>query len=129
MTASLDVLAGLEAQIRALVREEVNELREDLRAGSSPYLTVTAAADYLAATPQRIYDLLAAGRFPKFKDGRRVLVRRDHLDAYIEGRPIEPPQHEESEVRTDAPEVSAVLEQILHHPTREEAAAQGQEPV
>lgn len=129
MTASLDVLAGLEEQIRALIREQVNELREDLRVDSSPYLNVEQASAYIAAPKQRIYDLLAARRFPKFKDGRRVLVRRDHLDAYIEGRPIEPPQHEESEVRTDAPEVSAVLEQILHHPTREEAAAQGQEPV
>jgi excisionase family DNA binding protein len=121
------LLTGLEEQIRA-IGEQVNELREDLRAGSSPYLNVEQAASYIAAPKQRIYDLLSAGRIPKHKDGRRVLIRRDHLDAYLEGRPIEEPKiREESKgARADTPEVSALLEEILHHPTRDEAAAQGQ---
>jgi excisionase family DNA binding protein len=49
----------------------------------SPYLTVAQAAEYLQASRQRIYDLLSARRLPKYKDGSRVLIRRDDLDAHL----------------------------------------------
>jgi excisionase family DNA binding protein len=51
--------------------------------GSSPYLSVSEAADYLRAKPQRIYDLLSARRLTRHKDGKRVLVSRAELDAYL----------------------------------------------
>jgi excisionase family DNA binding protein len=31
--------------------------------------------------------LLSARRIPKYKDGRRVLIRRADLDTYLERRP------------------------------------------
>jgi len=50
---------------------------------AGPYLTVREAADYLRAKPQRVYDLLSSRRLTRFKDGRRVLVSRTELDAYL----------------------------------------------
>jgi excisionase family DNA binding protein len=51
--------------------------------GAGPYLSVPEAAAYLRAKPQRIYDLLSAGRLNRYKDGRRVLVSRAELDTYL----------------------------------------------
>jgi excisionase family DNA binding protein len=58
-------------------------LKANERALGSPFLSVHEAADYLRAKPQRVYDLLSAGRLQRFKDGRRVLVARAELDAYL----------------------------------------------
>jgi excisionase family DNA binding protein len=47
------------------------------------YLSVGEAADMLRAKPQRIYDLVSAGRLTRHKDGRRLLVRRDELEEWL----------------------------------------------
>lgn len=47
----------------------------------SPYLTVSEAAERLRTEPQRIYDLCSSGRFVRFKDGDRLLLSRDEIDA------------------------------------------------
>jgi excisionase family DNA binding protein len=68
------------AAIAAAVRAQMPiEPREE----SSPYLTVAQAAEYLQASRQRVYDLLSARRLPKYKDGSRVLIRRDDLDTHL----------------------------------------------
>jgi excisionase family DNA binding protein len=51
--------------------------------GSTPYLTIPEAAEYLRCSRQRIYDLLSAGRLTRYKDGRRVLVARAELEAHL----------------------------------------------
>jgi len=51
--------------------------------GSSPYLTVAEAADYLRAKPQRVYDLLSARRLTRHHDGRRVLVSRAEVEEHL----------------------------------------------
>ena len=51
----------------------------------SPYLTVEEAAERLRCSRQRVYDLLSSGRLTRLKDGARVLVRRDEVDAYLAG--------------------------------------------
>jgi excisionase family DNA binding protein len=59
----------------------------------SPYLTVPEAAEYLRAKPQRVYDLLSSRRLTRYRDGRRVLVSRAELDAYLAengSRPVAP---------------------------------------
>jgi excisionase family DNA binding protein len=58
----------------------------------SPYLTVVEAAEYLRSKRQRVYDLLSARRLTRFKDGRRTLLSRQELDAYLAGesRPVAP---------------------------------------
>jgi excisionase family DNA binding protein len=54
---------------------------------ASPWLNVADAADWLRCGKDRIYDLIALGKLHPRRDGRRVLLHRDDLDAYIEGRP------------------------------------------
>lgn len=66
------IAAAVRAQTPDAPREE-----------ASPYLTVAQAAKYLQASRQRVYDLLSARRLPKYKDGSRVLIRRDDLDAHL----------------------------------------------
>jgi excisionase family DNA binding protein len=54
------------------------------RIGSgSPWLTAAAAARYLACPESRIRKLTMTGELPCHRDGRRVLYRRDELDAYV----------------------------------------------
>lgn len=53
---------------------------------ASPWLNVTDAAERLRCRKDRIYDLIALGKLHPLRDGRRVLLHRDDLDAYIEGR-------------------------------------------
>jgi excisionase family DNA binding protein len=52
----------------------------------SPWLNVLEAAERLRCRKDRIYDLIALGKLQPRRDGRRVLLHRDDLDAYVEGR-------------------------------------------
>jgi excisionase family DNA binding protein len=52
----------------------------------SPWLNVADAAERLRCGRDRIYDLIALGKLTPRRDGRRVLLHRDELDAYVEGR-------------------------------------------
>jgi excisionase family DNA binding protein len=56
-------------------------------AAASPWLNIADAAEWLRCGKDRIYDLIALGKLHPRRDGRRVLLHRDDLDAYIEGRP------------------------------------------
>lgn len=59
----------------------------DLRPGAkSPYLTTDEAAEYARCTRQRIYDLRSKGVLASYRDGRRVLVLREELDAHLATR-------------------------------------------
>jgi excisionase family DNA binding protein len=48
------------------------------------YVTTEKAAEILACKPKRIYELVAQGRLRHFRDGRRLLFRREDLDAVPE---------------------------------------------
>ncbi|HEY5287735.1 MAG TPA: helix-turn-helix domain-containing protein [Solirubrobacteraceae bacterium] len=52
----------------------------------SPWLNVADAAERLRCGKDRIYDLVALGKLHPRRDGRRVLLHRDDLDAYVEGQ-------------------------------------------
>jgi excisionase family DNA binding protein len=52
----------------------------------SPWLNAAEAAEHLRCRKDRIYDLIALGKLHPRRDGRRVLLRRGDLDAYIEQR-------------------------------------------
>lgn len=67
---------------RVLARDPALAVRAG---GWGRYLTVREAAEYLRAKPQRVYDLLSSRRLSRHKDGRRVLVSRAELDAYLAG--------------------------------------------
>ena len=73
----LDVIATRAAEL-------VLQRLADVRAPTIPCLmTVAEAAEYLRCKPQRIYDLRSSGRLSGTKDGARVLIARDDLEAYV----------------------------------------------
>ena len=51
---------------------------------TSPWLDADGAAEHLATNRERIYDLVALERLTPKRDGRRLLFRREDLDAYLE---------------------------------------------
>jgi excisionase family DNA binding protein len=64
---------------------EIVEARAAKPEAERPYLSVRETADYLRCSRQRVYDLLSQGALRRLKDGARVLVARDELDAYLRG--------------------------------------------
>jgi excisionase family DNA binding protein len=81
-----DVLEQIAKRAAEIVLEQ-----QAAAAPLSPYLNVDEAAEYLRCDRQRIYDLLSARRLSKKKDGSRVLLLREELDAYIGVAPLLPP--------------------------------------
>jgi excisionase family DNA binding protein len=79
LTLSDDVIERIARRAADLVLEELGK-----GDGPSPYLSVQEAADLLRARRGRVYDLLSDGRLRRYKDGSRVLVRRDELHAYLD---------------------------------------------
>jgi excisionase family DNA binding protein len=79
---SPDFLRALAELVVPLVLVELRR-SEIGRAGELEYLTVSEAAEHVRAKPQRVYDLLSAGRLRRYKDGARVLVKRTELEAYL----------------------------------------------
>lgn len=53
------------------------------RTTPSPYMSIPEAALYLRCSRQRIDDLLSQRRLTRIKEGRRTLVGRDEIEAYL----------------------------------------------
>jgi excisionase family DNA binding protein len=85
--------AAVTDLLRALVdalaadREALERLRELLGVPDSdepePWIVVADAAAHIGCKPQRIYDLVHAGRIPCHRDGSRLLFRRSALDDWL----------------------------------------------
>jgi excisionase family DNA binding protein len=96
LTVPAELLDALADRAAAITLERIDAAAR----AASPYLTVAEAAGYLRCKPQRVYDLLSARRLTRYKDGRRVLVSRAELDAYLDGTglrriaPALPPTHQ-----------------------------------
>lgn len=72
--------------VEAVATRVADLLADQLGGGAEPdpWLDVPAAARYLACgDEQRIYDLVHQGRLQRAKDGRRLLFRREWLDAAL----------------------------------------------
>lgn len=75
--------------VDAVARRAAELVLEELRRDDAPsqaagrWLTVEQAAAYIAAAPQRIYDLRSSGRLTDHREGGRALVDREELDALI----------------------------------------------
>jgi len=80
---SLTVALTLSAEQLDSIAERVAELVQPA-AAVSPWLSSEQAADYIAAPVSRIHDLVALRKLSPRRDGRRLLFRRDDLDAYLE---------------------------------------------
>ena len=75
-----------DEQVEQIVELVAAQLSADGAADApARWLNVDQAAAYIAATPQRIYDLRSSGRLSRTGDGGRVLVDRLELDKLIEG--------------------------------------------
>lgn len=68
--------------IEAIAERTADLLAERLPDKPEPYLNVEQAAEYLAATTDRIYDLRRQG-LTAWKDGTRLLFRREDLDGWL----------------------------------------------
>jgi excisionase family DNA binding protein len=73
---SLDLLAELLAPRLASRLEP---------APSSPWLDAAGAAEYLATSKDRVYDLVQLRKLTPHRDGRRLLFHRGDLDRYLAG--------------------------------------------
>lgn len=69
--AQLDVIAGRVAELLAVP-------------AATPWKDVAEAAEWLRCSKDRIYDLSAQRKLSPPRDGRRVLLHVDDLDAYLE---------------------------------------------
>jgi excisionase family DNA binding protein len=72
-----EALEALAQRVAAILAE-----REPLT--PSAWLDTKAAAEYLSCTPDRVHDLVGLRRLCPSRDGRRLLFRREDLDAYLE---------------------------------------------
>ncbi len=81
ITLSPEALDDLEARITQRVLDSI-----ETAGAESPYLDVTEAAAFLRGSKQRVYDLVHQGALTPCRDGKRLLFRRDHLAAYVEGK-------------------------------------------
>jgi excisionase family DNA binding protein len=52
---------------------------------ASPWMTIPEAAAYMRCSRQRVDDLLSQRRLTRHRDGRRVLVSRAEIEAYVGG--------------------------------------------
>lgn len=76
-----------DAALDALAERLAPRLAGRLAARKPPaWLTTREAGAHLACTPDRIHDLVSLRKLDPRRDGRRLLFRRDDLDAYLEGR-------------------------------------------
>jgi hypothetical protein len=56
-------------------------------ANASPWVDAKGAADYLIAPVGRVHDLVQLRKLTPRRDGRRLMFRREDLNAYLEGGP------------------------------------------
>lgn len=75
-----------DEQLAEIAQRAAALVPTDSPAGISPWLNIVEAAERLRCSKDRIYDLIALGKLQPRRDGRRVLLHRDELDAYVEGR-------------------------------------------
>lgn len=74
------------AFIEKLATHLAEQLEPRLSPPREPYLNADEAAEYLACSRRRIYDLVECGAVNSFRDGRRLLLKRSDLDAYVDER-------------------------------------------
>jgi excisionase family DNA binding protein len=85
VAVSVEVVLTLsDEQIELIARRAAELLPTTSSTPSSPWLDADGAAAYLATKRDRIYDLIQLGKLQPRRDGRRVVLRRDDLDAYLE---------------------------------------------
>ena len=77
-----DLLDALEELVAERVAAELAATSAEPR---SPWLSLGAAAERAGVSERSLERAIAAGRLQSSTIGRRRLVHRDHLDAYVSG--------------------------------------------
>jgi excisionase family DNA binding protein len=80
-------LAIPDEVVERIAERAAEMLADRLAADGEPWIGVDHAAEHLACSRKRIYDLVAQRRVPVRRDGRRLLFRRSELDAALEEGP------------------------------------------
>ena len=75
-----------EEQVTEIAQRAAAIVHEQQTSAAPTWLNTTDAANYIAAKPGRVHDLVQLGRLQPRRDGRRLLFRRDELDRYLEGQ-------------------------------------------
>ena len=86
MTVSLQFGPEFARTIAAAVADELERRGTLAPTTITPYMDVDQAAAYIAAKPQRLYDLVSEQKIEPQRDGRRLLFHRDALDRYLAGK-------------------------------------------
>lgn len=73
-----------DEQLQEIAERAAALVAEQQSTAPAPWLGTAQAADYIAATPGRIHDLVGLRKLTPRRDGRRLLFKRSELDAYIE---------------------------------------------
>jgi excisionase family DNA binding protein len=83
LTLTIELTA---AQMDALADRVAAVLAERFEQPETPsaWLNADQAAEYMATTRGRLYDLVQLGKLNPRRDGRRLVFRRDDLDDYLE---------------------------------------------
>lgn len=87
MTPPTTLVVGLDdAQVSRIAEAVRRELVAEGLGAPAGVLNVAQAATYLGCKPARLYDLVKARRVTHAKEGRRLVFRREWLDALLEVR-------------------------------------------
>lgn len=78
----VDLVEAIAARAAEVVLERLE--REGASRREPRYVTVEEAAELYRCKPQRIYELLSAGRLTRVKEGGRVLLLRAELEERLE---------------------------------------------
>lgn len=75
-----------EEEVRALVREELHRALADLRRATVPdAMSTEQAAELAGVTPKTVRAWVEAGALRSSRRGRRIVIQRADLDAYLSG--------------------------------------------
>lgn len=80
---SLDIPDELVERIARRAADIVAE-REQKAPSAPQWLDTAGAAEHLACSKGRIHDLVQLRKLRPRRDGRRLLFKREELDAYVE---------------------------------------------
>jgi excisionase family DNA binding protein len=81
----MEITLDLPEYVIDEIADRVADIIEQRARAADEWYSVIDAAAYLRCSKQRIYDLRHDGRLRAHRDGRRLLFRREELDAYLAG--------------------------------------------
>jgi excisionase family DNA binding protein len=72
-------------ELAAIVRREIRAAVEELQGGAPEAMSSAQAARRAGVTPKTVRAWIEAGALPALRRGRRLVIRRADLEAYLHG--------------------------------------------